>query len=350
MAGNTFGTLFRVTTWGESHGPALGCVVDGCPPGLELSAARVQQALNRRKPGGSKAETTRREPDTCEILSGVFEGKTTGTPISILIWNKDTRSENYLAIKDCYRPGHGDFTYMARYGIRDWRGGGRASGRETVARVAAGAVADCILEWKNIRVRAFTLALGGIRAESLDMENFEENPYSCPDKSAAMKMDERVREAREKGDSLGGIVEIHAENVPAGLGDPVFGKLDADFASALMGIGSVKGVEIGDGFALAAMRGSEANDPMDERGFLANKSGGILAGISNGERIVLRMAVKPVPSIAIPQKTVDVHGQSRTVEIRGRHDVSVIPRILPVAEAMVKIVLADHLLRLKAIR
>lgn len=350
MAGSTMGTLFRVTTWGESHGQALGCVIEGCPPGLNLDEARVQEALNRRKPGSSQSSTKRKEPDSCEILSGVFEGKTTGTPISILVRNKDTRSEHYLEIKDCFRPGHGDFTYMARYGIRDWRGGGRASGRETVGRVAAGAVADCILEQEKIQVHAFTLALGGIRAEIFDMEHCMANPYHCPDNNAAMRMDEKVREARGKGDSLGGIVEVHAENVPPGLGDPVFGKLDADLASALMGIGSVKGIEIGDGFALSAMQGSEANDPMGESGFLSNRSGGILAGISNGERIVLRMAVKPVPSIAIPQKTVDIHGKSRTIEIHGRHDVSVIPRILPVAEAMVKIVLADHLLRLKALR
>lgn len=350
MAGSTMGTLFRVTTWGESHGPALGCVVDGCPPGLPLDEKRVQRSLDRRKAGQAESSTTRKEPDACEILSGVFEGKTTGTPISILIWNKEARSEAYLDVKDCYRPGHGDFSYMARYGIRDWRGGGRASGRETVGRVAAGSVADCLLEREGIRVRAFTLALGGVHAEKCDLEICADNPYHCPDPEAAVRMEERVRDARGKGDSLGGIVAVHVDSVPAGLGDPVFGKLDADLASAMMGIGAVKGVEVGAGFAFSDMPGSKANDPIGEKGFLSNRSGGILAGISNGERIVLRLAVKPVPSIFLPQETVDIHGKKRVIRVGGRHDVAVIPRILPVAEAMTKIVLADHLLRLKAIR
>ncbi|TWI65737.1 chorismate synthase [Desulfobotulus alkaliphilus] len=350
MAGSTTGHMFRVTTWGESHGPAVGCVIDGCPPGLRLDASVVQRELDRRKPGQAKTSTTRREADICEILSGVFEGKTTGTPISILVWNKDARSGAYEDIKDLFRPGHGDLSYQARYGIRDWRGGGRASARETIGRVAAGAVAGQLLFEKGIAVRVFTLALGGVKAEKLDMEAVHGNPYGCPDSEAALAMDARVEEVKKAGDSIGGLVELWIDGLPAGLGDPVFDKLDGDLASAMMGIGAVKSVEIGAGFAVADLKGSESNDAMAAQGFLSNNSGGILAGISSGARVVLRLAVKPIPSIGIPQQTVDIHGAPATIVTRGRHDVSAIPRILPVAEAMAKLVIADHMLRWRAIQ
>ncbi|MDY0163714.1 chorismate synthase [Desulfobotulus sp.] len=344
------GHMFRVTTWGESHGPAVGCVIDGCPPGLALDEALVQRELDRRKPGQAKTSTTRREADLCEILSGVFEGRTTGTPISILVWNKDAKSEAYTSIQDLFRPGHGDVTYQARYGIRDWRGGGRASARETIGRVAAGAVAGLLLEKEGISVKAFTLALGGVEVKKRDMAAVATNAYQCPDPDAAAAMEVRVAEVRAAGDSIGGLVELWIDGLPAGLGDPVFDKLDADLAAAMMGIGAVKGVEIGAGFAVTAMQGSMSNDAMTPEGFLSNHSGGILAGISSGARVVLRLAVKPIPSITIPQQTVDIHGNPRSIVTRGRHDVAAIPRILPVAEAMAKLVVADHLLRWRAIR
>lgn len=349
MSGNTFGKVLRVTTWGESHGPALGAVIDGCPPRLPLSAADLDAALARRRPGTSIHTTSRREPDKVEILSGVFQGLTTGTPISLVIYNRDVKSEAYEPLKEVFRPGHGDVTYQAKYGLRDYRGGGRASARETAARVAAGAVAQKILDTVGTSVVAFTLEMGGVRARRFVWEQLDENPFFCPDPDAAAAMAMRVQAVKEQGDSLGGIVEIRVHGCPAGLGEPVFEKLDAVLAQAIMSIGAVKGVEIGAGFAAAAMTGSQHNDPLTPEGFASNHAGGILAGIANGDEIVIRAAVKPIPSIALPQQTVDIHGQPQTIRVGGRHDISAIPRIVPVAAAMVQLTLADFLLRQKAI-
>ncbi len=349
MSGNTFGRLFRVTTWGESHGPALGAVIDGCPPRLPLNAADIQVELARRRPGRQAHATRRAEMDQVEILSGVFEGLTTGTPISLIIYNRDVRSQDYDELQEVFRPGHGDFTYQRKYGIRDHRGGGRASARETAARVAAGAVAQKVLAQENIKVIAFTLELGGVRATQVDESIIWDNDFYCPDAGVLPAMQERVQEVRTQGDSLGGIVEVRVQGCPAGLGEPVFDKLDAALAQAVMSVGAVKGVEIGAGFAAAGMLGSEHNDPLIPGGFAGNRAGGILAGISNGDEIVLKAAVKPIPSIAKEQLTIDVHGQPRVLRIRGRHDISAIPRIVPVIQAMVRLTLADFLLRHRAI-
>ncbi len=349
MPGNTFGLYFRVTTFGESHGPALGVVVDGCPPGLSLDRSYIQDELDKRRPGKARGETPRREPDQVEILSGIFEGKTTGTPIAMVIYNKDARPSAYSPIKDLFRPGHGDCTYLWKYGHRDWRGGGRSSGRETVARVAAGAVAKRLLEEHHIQVWAYTVALGGVHIKKIDLSQIHQNRLFCPDPEAVSLMERRIEEIRRQGDSVGGIVEILAQGVPAGLGEPVFDKLDADLAKALMSIGAIKGVEIGAGFKAAAMLGSEHNDPLTPKGFRSNNAGGILAGISNGDDIICRVAVKPIPSIAKEQDTIDVSGQKAKITVGGRHDASAIPRIVPVCQAMVRLVLADHLLRQQAI-
>ena len=354
MAGNTFGKLFRVTTWGESHGTAVGAVIDGCPPGIVLDPRELQKEMDRRRPGQGGASSPRKEPDQVEILSGIFTPpgvdlpRSTGTPICLAIQNKDAHSKSYDGLRDIFRPGHGDVTYLAKYGIRDHRGGGRASARETAARVAAGAVAKQLLRQYNIEVYAYTVALGGIHVRQRDLSLIGTNSYFCPDAEAAVLMEQRVQEVRSQGDTLGGIVEIVA-SCPAGLGEPVFDKLDADLAKGLMSIGAVKGVEIGAGFKAATLLGSENNDPITGEGFLTNNSGGILAGISNGDDIVIRVAVKPIPSIAIEQKTVDLSGHERSISIKGRHDVSAIPRINVVCESMVSLVLADHLLRQRAI-
>lgn len=349
MPGNTFGQYFRVTTFGESHGVALGAVVDGCPPGLSLDETYIQEELDRRRPGKSPGETPRKEPDRVQILSGVFEGRTTGMPIAMVVYNRDARPSAYEPIKDLFRPGHGDCTYLWKYGLRDWRGGGRSSGRETVARVAAGAVAKRLLEEFGIEVIAYTMALGGVRAKRKDLSFVYQNRLFCPDPEALPLMEERVKEVRAQGDSIGGIVEIVARGVPAGLGEPVFDKLDADLAKALMSIGAVKGVEIGTGFAAAEMLGSEHNDPITPQGFKTNHAGGILAGISNGDEIICRVAIKPIPSISQEQETIDIHGQPAKIRVGGRHDASAIPRIVPVCQAMVRLTLADHLLRQLAI-
>jgi chorismate synthase len=349
MSGNTFGKVFRLTTWGESHGPALGAVIDGCPPRLPLTAADIDLELARRRPGTSIHTTTRREPDKVHILSGVFQGQTTGTPISLVIYNQDVKSEAYEPLQNVFRPGHGDFTYQAKYGIRDHRGGGRASARETAARVAAGAVAQKILDIYNITVLAFTLELGGVRARQFVWESLGENPFFCPDREAAAAMADRVQAVKKQGDSLGGLVEIRIQGCPAGLGEPVFDKLDAVLAQAVMSVGAVKGVEIGSGFAAAGLTGSQHNDPLTPTGFATNHAGGILAGISNGAEIIVRAGVKPIPSIARDQQTIDMQGQPQTISIGGRHDISAIPRIVPVLAAMVKLTLADLLLRQKAI-
>ncbi|MBW1842410.1 MAG: chorismate synthase [Deltaproteobacteria bacterium] len=350
MPGNTFGKLFKMTTWGESHGKGVGAVIDGCPPNIPLDEGVIQSMLNRRRPGGSPASTSRREPDRAVIMSGVFKGMTTGTPIMIMVENTDADSKAYTPYADLYRPGHGDITYQAKYGIRDWRGGGRSSGRETVARVAAGAVAKALLKKEKINVIAYTIELGGVGINSCDLAVIDKNMFFCPDMEAAEKMEQRVLQIKDAGDSIGGIVETLATGVPPGLGDPVFDKIDADLAKALMSIGAVKGVEIGSGFSAAKKTGSENNDPITVDGFSTNNAGGILAGISNGDDIVTRVAVKPISSILIEQETIDIHGNSQTISTEGRHDVSAIPRINVVCEAMVSLVLADHYLRQRAIQ
>jgi len=349
MAGNSFGTLFRITTWGESHGEALGVVVDGCPPRLDLSNGDIQKELDRRRPGLGKASSPRKERDRVEILSGVFGGKTTGTPISLLIKNEDVDSSSYEEWKEVFRPGQADFTYQAKYGIRDFRGGGRASARETVGRVAAGAVAKRILEKEKIKILAYTIELGGIRIEKIDYKEIERNGLCCPDRRAAAAMESKIEEAKARGDTLGGIVEVLARGCPPGLGEPVFDKLEADLAKALMSIGAVRGVEVGAGFGVARLFGSECNDPIGPKGFEKNDAGGILGGISNGADIVLRAAVKPIPSIRLEQRTISQAMRRVSLRIKGRHDISAIPRINPVCEAMVALVLADHWLRQKAI-
>ncbi|PXF54149.1 MAG: chorismate synthase [Deltaproteobacteria bacterium] len=350
MPGNTFGQYFRITTWGESHGPALGVVIDGCPPRLVLNEAIIQETLDKRRPGkGGVAESPRNEPDHVEILSGVFEGQTTGTPILLIIRNRDVRSQAYDRLRDIFRPGHGDYTYWKKYGIRDHRGGGRASGRETAARVAAAAVAQVFLDTVGINVIAYTIALGGIKARKHDIDLVNQNRLFCPDLEAAERMEKRIAEIRSKGDSVGGIVEVLATGVPPGLGEPVFDKLDADLAKGLMSIGAVKGVEIGAGFRAAELLGSENNDPIVPGDFLSNNSGGILAGISNGDDLIVRAAVKPIPSVSKEQDTITVSGKPAKLKVGGRHDASAIPRIVPVCEAMVRLVLADHILRARAL-
>lgn len=347
MAGNSIGELFRITTWGESHGPAVGAVVDGCPPGIELTRELIQKDLDRRRPGQGPFASKRRERDKVEILSGVFGNRTTGTPIAMIIENVDVDETAYDDLKDIFRPGHADYTYWAKYGLRDHRGGGRASGRETAARVAAGAVARCILRDFGIEVFAFTRAIGGIVAEVGEIHPPIGGLLFCPDRQAEEKMLRLIEELKKEGDSIGGIVEVIARGCPAGLGEPVFDKLDADLAKAVMSIGAVKGVEIGEGFRAARLRGSENNDPITEEGFASNHAGGILGGISTGQEIVLRAAVKPIPSISREQETIDIEGRGRKITIKGRHDVCAVPRVVPVCEAMVCIVLADHLLRFR---
>jgi chorismate synthase len=357
MAGNQIGSVFRVTTWGESHGAALGAVVDGCPAGIELAEADIQQALDRRKPSAAVSSTTRREADKVEILSGVFEGRTTGTPVSLLIRNSDAASLAYDELKDVFRPGQGDYTYFKKYGLRDWRGGGRASGRETAARVAAGAIAEKVIAAAGMEVIAYTQAIGAIEIdrakipEGKDLRSIvRENSLFCPDFQAAAIMEKKLTAVRKEGDSLGGVVEVVVRGCPAGLGEPVFDKMDADLAKVLMSIGSVKAVEIGEGFAASTMKGSQANDQMSPGGFMTNHAGGILAGITTGQEIVMRVYCKPIPSIAKAQQTVDYRRVQRSIQIQGRHDNCVLPRIVPVCEAMVNIVLADHWLRQRAVK
>ena len=353
MSHNTFGHLFRVTTWGESHGPAIGCVIDGCPPRLPLSEAAIQPYLDRRRPGQSRFTTQRREPDAVRILSGTFEGLTTGTPISLLIENTDQRSKDYGEIADRFRPGHADVTYTLKYGIRDYRGGGRSSARETAMRVAAGAVARQVLG-EGVRIRGALVQLGPHRIDRArwDWGAIAANPFFCPDAVAAVEWAAYLDEVRRAGSSVGAVIEIQAEGIPPGLGAPLYGKLDADIAAALMGINAVKGVEIGDGFAVAALRGEDNADEMrmagDEVVFDANHAGGILGGISTGQPLVARFAVKPTSSILTPRQSVDRTGQSVEVSTKGRHDPCVGIRAVPVGEAMVACVLADHLLRHRA--
>lgn len=354
MAGNTIGQLFRVTTFGESHGTALGCIVDGVPPNMALSEADIQPDLDRRKPGTSRYTTPRCEDDEVQILSGVFEGKTTGTSIGMIIKNADQRSQDYGDIKDRFRPGHADFTYQQKYGIRDYRGGGRSSARETAMRVAAGAIAKKYLRERfGIEVRGFLSQIGKVKIapqviENIDWEEVNNNPFFCPDKNALEKFDELIRDLKKQGDSIGAKLTVVAENVPAGLGEPVFDRLDADLAHALMSINAVKGVEIGDGFAVTEQRGSEHRDEMTPEGFLSNHAGGILGGISSGQPIITTIALKPTSSITVPGRSVNLNNEAVDVITKGRHDPCVGIRAVPIAEAMTAIVLLDHLLRFKA--
>ncbi|KKA44397.1 MULTISPECIES: chorismate synthase [unclassified Salinivibrio] len=346
MAGNTIGQIFRVTTFGESHGVALGAIIDGCPPGLALSEADMQHDLDRRRPGTSKYTTQRREPDAVKILSGVFEGQTTGTSIGLMIENTDQRSKDYSKIKDVFRPGHADFTYHHKYGIRDYRGGGRSSARETAMRVAAGAVAKKYLaQVHGIQVRAYLAQMGEVTIDTVDWAQVEQNPFFCPDANKLEELDALIRQLKKDGDSIGAKLTVVAENLPVGLGEPVFDRLDADIAHALMGINAVKGVEIGDGFDVVQQRGSEHRDEIHPEGFASNHAGGILGGISSGQPLVAHLALKPTSSITVPGKSIDVHGESADVVTRGRHDPCVGIRAVPIAEAMVAIVLMDHLLR-----
>ncbi len=360
MSYNSFGHMFRVTTFGESHGPALGCVIDGCPPGIALTEADIQTDLDRRRPGQSKFVTQRKEPDRVRILSGVFQDErmkqqvTTGTPIALLIENVDARSKDYSDIRDKFRPAHADYTYWAKYGVRDYRGGGRQSARETASRVAAGAVARKVLNslYRNVRVRAALIQMGTqtIERKRWNWNEVAKNPFFCPDPKAIEAWTEYLEGVRKKGSSCGAIVEVVAEGIPAGLGAPIYGKLDGDLASAMMGINAVKGVEIGDGFATAWMSGEDNADEMrkGKRGkpeFLSNHAGGILGGISTGQPIVARFAVKPTSSILSPRKTIDIHGHETEIVTKGRHDPCVGIRAVPIGEAMMALVLADHALR-----
>jgi chorismate synthase len=349
MSGNTFGTLFCVTSFGESHGPAYGGVVDGCPPGLALSAADLQKELDRRKPGSSRHVTQRRESDAVEILSGVYEGRTTGTPIGFLVRNEDARSKDYAEIARKFRPGHADYAYWRKYGLRDPRGGGRASARETVVRVAAGAIArKWLAERYGVRVRGFLAQLGPHRIAFREWAAVNANPFFAPDAGAVAALEAFMDELRVSGDSCGARVNLVADGVPAGWGEPVYGRLDADIAAAMMSINAVKGVEIGAGFAAVAQKGSEHGDEMTPQGFLANNNGGVLGGISSGQEITVSIALKPTSSIRLPRRTVDIDGNATTVETTGRHDPCVGIRATPIAEAMLACVLMDHALRHRA--
>lgn len=348
MSGNTIGKLFTVTSFGESHGPAIGCIVDGCPPGLPLTAADLQRDLDRRKPGQSRHTTQRHEADQVHILSGVFEGKTTGTPIGLLIHNEDQRSKDYTAIQDCFRPGHADYTYWKKYGIRDYRGGGRSSARETATRVAAGAIAKAYLATQGIQVRGYLAQLGPIHAETIDWDVIEKNPFFFPDSNKIPQIETYMDQLRKSGDSIGAKVTVVASGLIAGLGEPVFDRLDADLAHALMSINAVKAVEIGDGWACIAQKGTEHRDEMTPEGFLSNHAGGILGGISTGQPIIASMAFKPTSSLRLPGRSINQRGEAVTVVTKGRHDPCVGIRATPIAEAMMAIVLLDHLLRHRA--
>ena len=356
--GSTFGQLFRITTWGESHGGGVGVIIDGCPPNLAISPQEIQVELDRRKPGQSRITTQRQEEDQVEILSGVFEGKTLGTPISLLVRNKDARSTDYEEMRMKYRPSHADYTYDAKYGIRNWMGGGRASARETIGRVAAGAIAQKLLQLANeVEIVAYVNQVQDINANidssTITRKQVDRNIVRCPDPSVAEEMIDRIDKARKDGDSLGGVVEVVARNVPIGLGEPVFDKLEADLAKAMLSLPASKGFEIGSGFGGLSMSGSEHNDPfVNKDGRIrttTNRSGGVQGGISNGEDIILRVAFKPTATILKEQQTVDIEGNETTLKGRGRHDPCVLPRAVPIVEAMVALVLADHHLRQKSI-
>ena len=346
MPGSSFGEMFRVTTFGESHGPALGCVVDGCPPGLSLCEADLQVDLDRRRPGTSKYATQRQETDRVRILSGVFEGVTTGTSIGLLIENEDQKSKDYSAIKDLFRPAHADFTYQKKYGVRDYRGGGRSSARETAMRVAAGAIAKKYLqETFGVRIRGYLAQMGSIRVQASDWNEVDANPFFCPDASCVEDMAALIDELRRAGDSVGARINVVAEGVSPGLGEPVFARLDADIAAAMMSINAVKGVEVGDGFAVVEQRGSEHRDELFPDGFGSNHAGGVLGGISSGQDILVSLALKPTSSITQPAKTITTSGEATEVVTKGRHDPCVGVRATPIAEAMLALVLIDHALR-----
>jgi chorismate synthase len=349
MSGNTIGTLFCVTSFGESHGPAIGCVVDGCPPGLDLCEADIQAELDRRKPGTSRHVTQRREADSVEILSGVFEGKTTGTPITLLIRNTDQRSKDYGNIVQSFRPGHADYTYWQKYGIRDYRGGGRSSARETAVRVAAGAIAR---KWLNqrygITIRGWMSQLGPIEVPFVDADAIDSNPFFVPNSAIVPELEAYMDQLRKDGDSVGARIEVMATGVPPGWGDPVYGRLDAQIAYAMMGINAVKGVEIGAGFGCVAQRGSEHGDELTPQGFLSNHAGGVLGGISSGQEVTVSIAIKPTSSIRLPRRSIDLAGQPVTVETHGRHDPCVGIRATPIAEAMLALVLIDAALLQRA--
>jgi chorismate synthase len=349
VAGNTFGKVFTVTSFGESHGPALGAVVDGCPPGMALTEADIQADVERRRSGTSQFTSQRREPDSVRILSGVFEGKTTGTPIGLLVENQDQRSRDYDKIKDRFRPGHADYTYQQKYGFRDYRGGGRASARETVMRVAAGAIARKFLyERLNIRIHGYLAQMGSLVLDPVSPMSAYENPFFCPDPSRVKELEDMIWRLREAGDSIGARISVVAAGVPPGLGEPVFDRLDADLASAMMGINAVKGVEIGAGFRSVEQRGSEHRDELTPTGFKSNHAGGVLGGISSGQDIVVSIALKPTSSITTPGATVDIHGRATEIATTGRHDPCVGIRATPIAEAMMALVLMDHYLRFRA--
>jgi len=349
MSGNTIGKLFTVTSFGESHGPAIGCIVDGCPAGMSLCEADLQHDLDRRKPGTSRHTTQRREADEVKILSGVFEGKTTGTPIGLLIENTDQRSKDYGKIAETFRPGHADYTYQQKYGFRDYRGGGRSSARETAMRVAAGAIAKKYMqEQLGIEVRGYLSQLGPIKIEKLDWSIIDSNPFFCPDIDKVPEMERYMDALRKEGESIGARIEVVASNVPPGLGEPIFDRLDAELAYALMSINAVKGVEIGDGFACIDTKGTKFRDEMTPEGFLSNHAGGILGGISSGQEIRASIALKPTSSLRLPGRTINSHGEATEVITEGRHDPCVGIRATPIAEAMVAIVLMDHLLRHRA--
>lgn len=341
QAANTFGEVIRVTTFGESHGPAIGCVLDGVRPGIEISVAEVQRELDRRRPGQSAVSTPRKERDQVRILSGIFEGKTTGAPICMVLMSEDQRPSAYEGLRDVFRPGHADFTFWKKYGIRDYRGGGRSSGRETAGRVAAGAVAKQILARRGVSIVASAIEIGGVKARSYDPRVIEQNPVRCADAEAAREMEAAILTAKAAKDSVGGVIELRINGVPAGLGDPVFGKLDARLAGAILSIGATTGFEIGSGFAAARMRGSEHNDQMRDGRFLTNHAGGISGGISNGNEIVIRVAIKPTSSIERPQQTMDIYGANREIVVEGRHDPCIVPRVIPVIEAMAALVVLD---------
>ncbi len=349
MGGSSFGTLFRVTTFGESHGPALGAVVDGCPPGLPLSEEDIQRDLDRRRPGQSRYTTQRREPDRVQVLSGVFEGRTTGTPIALLIQNVDQRSKDYGRLADRFRPGHADYTYQQKYGLRDHRGGGRSSARETAARVAAGAIArKWLRERHGVEIRGYLAQMGPLKARRLDWEAIDRNPFFCPDPELVPELEALIHRLRKEGDSIGARIHVVARGVPPGWGEPVFDRLDADIAKALMSINAVKGVEIGAGFACVEQRGSEHRDELTPEGFLSNHAGGVLGGISTGQDIVASIALKPTSSLRLPARTVNLAGEPVEVITTGRHDPCVGVRATPIAEAMLALVLMDHALRHRA--
>ncbi|WP_417224295.1 chorismate synthase [Amphritea sp.] len=348
MSGNTYGKLFTVTTFGESHGPALGCIIDGCPPGIELTEADLQRDLDRRKPGTSRHTTQRREADEVKILSGVFEGKTTGTPIGLMIENTDQRSKDYSNIEETFRPAHADYVYTHKYGFRDYRGGGRSSARETAMRVAAGAVAKKFLAQKGVTVRGYLSQLGPIKIAGFDWDQVEQNPFFCPDVDKVAEMEAYMDALRKEGNSVGAKISVSASGVPVGLGEPIFDRLDAELAHALMSINAVKGVEIGDGFACIEQKGTEHRDEMTPQGFLSNHAGGILGGISTGQEITAHIALKPTSSLRLPGQSINSRGESIEVVTKGRHDPCVGIRATPIAEAMVAIVLMDHLLRHRA--